>query len=485
MRSKPVPRTRSRNHRVSGPVLSLLCLVAGGVVWNGPAQAEGAPADAALLPFASDPNPSTYQPFPREDALIVGATVLDGTGQRMDRADVLVQDGKVVSVSPDLEAPPGVAVLDAGGKWLTPGVIDIHSHDGTYVLPLTSQDYAVWDVSEVSSPNVAQIRIEDGIDVQDISFGRALAAGVTTIQVLPGSVPLFGGRSVVLKPVPAQTVYQMKFPGAPQGLKMSCGENPKSHFGESGQSPTSRSGEVAVVRAAFLEAAEYLKRWEAHVQNPAAVEAPKRDLALDTLAGVLHGDVRVHLHCYRADDIAVMLGVAREFGFRIAAIHHAAEAYKIPDLLRQNDVCAAVWSDWWGYKLEASDAIRSNAALLENAGVCTAMHSDSPVLGQRLNIEASKALGAGRRAGIAIPPEQAIRWLTANPARALGLDDRIGRVAPGYNADLVIWSGNPFSIYSRAEQVYVDGSLLYRASATASLRRSDKELGLPVLEGRP
>jgi imidazolonepropionase-like amidohydrolase len=392
---------------------------------------------------------------------------------------VLVQGGKISQVAAQIPTVEGVAVVDASGRWVTPGIIDIHSHNGTYSLPLTSQNFNVSDVSEISDPNVAEIWIEHGINPQDLAFQRALAGGVTTLQVLPGSVPVFGGRSVVLKNVSATTVYKMKFPGAQQGVKLACGENPKSHFGESGDAPTSRMGEIALMRTAFLEAGRYLQEWEAYLENGSSGEPPERNLELDTLAGILHGDFRVHVHCYTADDIAVVLGVAREFGFHIDAIHHAAEAYKVPELLVENNTCAAVWADWWGYKLEAVDAIRENAAMLDAAGVCTILHSDSPVTGQRLNVEASKSMGAGRRAGIDIPPERAIRWLTSNPARALGLQDQIGQISAGFNADIVIWSGNPFSIYSHADQVYIDGALIYDRLDPMHQTRRDIELGFP------
>jgi len=206
---------------------------------------------------------------------------------------------------------------------------------------------------------------------------------------------------------------------------------------------------------------------------------------MDSLAAVLNGELRVHIHCYRADDIAVMLNVAKEFGFQIAAVHHAAEAYKIAGQLRDAGTCAAVWPDWWGFKHEAEDAIPENAAFVDAAGGCAIMHSDIPVLGDRLNVEASKAAAAGRRAGFAIPPERAIRWITSNPAHALGLDDRIGTIASGRNADVVIWSGDPFSVYTKADEVFIDGSLVYDRLDPNRDTRSDFELGRPAAEPAP
>ncbi|WP_380876083.1 imidazolonepropionase related amidohydrolase [Sphingomonas sp. DBB INV C78] len=432
--------------------------------------------------FTADPWPSTYHPLPRADMLITGATILDGAGKRLDNADILVREGKIVAVGQNLDRT-NVTPVDGHGKWLTPGIIDVHSHDGTFVVPLTSIDDHASDVAEISDPNVADTWIEHAVNPQDVAFGRALAGGVTTLQILPGSEPLLAGRSVVLKNVPATTMQGMKFPDAPQGLKMVCGENPKGHFGEAGRAPNSREGELALLRAAFLSAQDYAEEWREYASGEED-DRPRRNLKLETLAAVLKGDIRVHTHCYRADDMAIMLGLAKEFHFRIAAFHHATEAYKIPGLLKEAGTCAAVWSDWWGFKMEASDGIRENAAFVDAGGACAMMHSDSPQVGQRLMIEAAKAAGAGRRAGLTLPPEQVIRWVTSNPAKALGLDDRIGTLAAGYNADLVLWSGDPFSIYSHADRVYVDGALVFDRANPAYRPRADFELGRPEIAPR-
>lgn len=432
-----------------------------------------------VSPSAPDPWPSTYRPLPRADMLITGATILDGAGGRHDAADVLVRDGRVVAVGRNLDAG-GAAVVDGRDKWVTPGIIDVHSHNGTFVVPLTSVDEHGSDVTEISDPNAAETWIEHAVNAQDVAFDRALAGGVTTLQILPGSTTIIGGRSVVLKNVPAITMQGMKFPGAPQGLKIACGENPKLYYGGRGSAPNSRQGELAMFRAAFSAAQDYLERSRGEKPGRGGGHgAPRgpRNLELETLGGVLTGDIRVQAHCYRADDMAVMLGLAREYNFHIAAFHHATEAYKIPGMLREAGTCAAVWSDWWGFKVEAQDAIRENAAFVEAAGGCAMMHSDSPQVGQRLTIEAAKAAGAGRRAGVSLPPETIIRWVTSNPAKAMGLDDRIGTLAPGYNADLVLWSGDPFSIYSHADRVYIDGALVYDRANPAYRPRSDFEIG--------
>jgi imidazolonepropionase-like amidohydrolase len=434
------------------------------------------------FPFTIDPYPSTYEPLPRTDTLIVGATLLDGTGQRIENAEVLIRDGRIVKVGHDLSRR-NATLIDAQGRYVTPGIIDVHSHDGTFPMPLTSSEMESSDVSETSDPNVAQTWIEHAVNPQDPAFPAALRSGVTTLQILPGSVPLFAGRSVIVKPVPATNVPAMKFPGARPGLKMSCGENAKSHFGEAGVAPNSRQGEIAIVRAALFEAQAYRDDWRAY-RSGDADEPPERDLALDTLAGVLDGEIPVHMHCYRASDMVAMLGVAREFGFTIAAFHHATEAYKITTELKRSGTCVAVWSDWWGFKMEVLDAVRANAPMVDAAGACVMMHSDSPVVGQRLAIEAAKAAASGRQAGIDLPPERVIRWVTSTPARVLGLGDRVGTLAPGYNADIVIWSADPFSIMSHADQVFIDGALVYDRAASKDTR-SDFELGRPETGVRP
>lgn len=448
---------------------------------RGPHSARERGAAEATLPWKRNPFPSTYAPLPRQDTLIVDATVLDGAGHRFEHASLLMRDGKIVALSTQaVAAPAGAVTIDAKGRWVTPGIIDVHSHDGDFAAPFTSLDAENSDVSEISDPLTPNVWAEHSITVQDPSFARARAGGVTTLQILPGSNNLIGGRSVVLKNVPATTVQAMKFPGAPYGMKLACGENPKYAFGEKGKFPSSRMGNVAGVRAAFLVAAEYRKKWLDYVSGKHG-KPPEDDLKEDTLAGVLDGDIRVHWHCYRADDMATLFDVAKEAGFRIDAFHHAVEAYKIPQLFVANRTCAVVWSDWWGYKMEALDGIRENAAFVDAAGACVALHSDSPWLGQRLPLEAAKALAAGRRAGLDIRAEHAIAWVTLNSAKVLGLDAQTGSLEPGKNADAVIWSGDPFSVYTKADQVFIDGALVYDRANPARQPRSDFELGQPSM----
>lgn len=436
------------------------------------------------LPFMSTAYPSTYQPLPRQDTLIRGATILDGAGHRLDGGDVLLQHGTVIAVGTDLVAPTGAQVIDAHGKWVTPGIVDPHSHLGDFPTPYTAEDSQHSDVNEDSDPNTAQVWALHSMNAQDPGFARALAGGVTTLQILPGSTNLFGGRSVIIHNVPATTVEAMIFPAAPQGLKMACGENVIHAYGDSGRFPVSRMGAISGQRAAWLEARRYLAGWLKYERGEAK-EPPQRDLRLDTLAAALQGEILIHIHCYRADDMAQMLGMAKEFGYHITAFHHAVEAYKIAPLLVRDNVCVAVWPDWWGYKREAYDGIRENAAYVDYAGGCVTMHSDSSLIGQWLNLEAAKAMAAGRRAGIPITRRHAIEWITSNPARILGIADRTGSLVAGRAADVVIWSGDPFSIYTHAEKVFIDGALVYDRHNPARRPLSDLELGQQDVGRRP
>jgi imidazolonepropionase-like amidohydrolase len=458
--------------------LLLACL---GVMLCGPA--------AAASRFVEDPYPSTYRALASTPVLIEHATVLTGTGERLDDADVLLQDGRVQAVGRALAAPANVTRIDGHGKWVTPGIIDVHSHLGVYASPGVS---AHSDGNEMTAPVTPNVWAEHSIWPQDPGFGTALAGGVTALQILPGSANLVGGRGVTLKNVPATTYQAMKFPGAPWGLKMACGENPKRVYGQKG-GPATRMGNVAGYRAAFIDASEYLRKNAPKKQAPekrhwwsrgagdndsAGDSGGKRDLKLDTLAGAINGDIRVHIHCYRADEMTTMLDLAKEFGFKIAAFHHGVEAYKIADRLAQENVCGALWADWWGFKMEAFDGIQENIALVDRpANGCAIVHSDSEEGIQRLNQEAAKAMAAGRRAGIAIPPERAIRWLTSNPAKALGIEKQTGSLEPGKMADVVVWNGSPFSSYALAEKVYIDGAQVYDRADRRLQPTSDFMLG--------
>ncbi|KFN49105.1 hypothetical protein P873_12495 [Arenimonas composti TR7-09 = DSM 18010] len=441
-----------------------------------------APAAQADEPFAS-----TYRPIAGEPVLIRGATVLTGDGGRIDGGDVLLRDGVIVAVGSGLDAD-GATVIDGAGKWVTPGIIDVHSHLGVYPSPGMN---AHSDGNEMTAPVTAQVWAEHGVWPQDPGFDAARAAGVTTMLILPGSANLIGGRGVVLRNVPGTSVMDMKFPDAPHAVKMACGENPKRVYGSRGQSPQTRMGNIAGYRAAFIEAQRYRQQWDAYEsareqagerrRGGETPSEPNRDLRLETLAGVLRGDITVQIHCYRADEMALMLELADEFGFRISAFHHGVEAYKLADRLANEGVCAALWADWWGFKMEAWDGIQENIALVDRPeGSCAIVHSDSSEGIQRLNQEAGKAMARGRALGLDITPEHAIRWLTANAARAIGIAESTGTLAPGKRADVVLWDRDPFSVYAHAERVWIDGALLHDRSDRARQPVSDFLLGTEV-----
>ena len=428
--------------------------------------------------IASEPYASTYVPLAADDLLIVNATVLTGTGERLTGIDVRLSRGRIEAIGSGLERD-GVQILDAEGQFLTPGIIDVHSHVGNGPSPSIA---STRDVNEMIAPNTAQVWAEHSVWPQDPQFPLALAGGVTTLQILPGSGNLFGGRGVTLKNVPSRTVQGMKFPGAKQGLKMACGENPKRVYGARTQAPSTRMGNVAGYRAAWAKARHYMEQRAKPLDDSKPV--PEPDLAMETLVGVLNGEILVHNHCYRADEMAVMIDIAKEFGYQISTFHHAVESYKIADLLAAEGICSAMWADWWGFKLEAFDGIPQNVALVDKAGACAIVHSDDAQGIQRLNQEAAKAMTAARRVGMDVDEAQAIAWITLNAARALGIEETTGSIEVGKAADVVLWNRNPFSVYAHAEKVFIDGYLYYDRSDTSRQPVTDFDLEQTVRGGR-
>ncbi|MXO91531.1 amidohydrolase [Pontixanthobacter aquaemixtae] len=444
---------------IGGAVALAACSASG---QSKPASASDTPAASAEAPYAS-----TYTPYPSAETLIIPVRVIDGNGGDWENGWVHLKDGKIAAVGGPTSPPPDVAnTVDGTGKVVTPGIIDIHSHLGDYPSPSVQ---AHSDGNEATSPTTPEVWAEHSVWPQDPGFSRAMAnGGITSLQILPGSANLMGGRTVTLKNVPSRTVQGMKFPGAPYGMKMACGENPKRVYGNRGRMPSTRMGNFAVNRQTWLDAKDY-----------ADGNRKNRDLAKETLAGVLDGDILVHNHCYRADEMALVLDMAKEFGYKVSAFHHAVEAYKIGDLLREAGTCSAIWADWYGFKMESYDGIPENAALLQNADACVVIHSDDENGIQRLNQEASKAQAAGKRMGIDIPDATVVRWLTLNAAKAMGIDEMTGSLSEGKMADVVLWNGNPLSVYSRPDKVWIDGALLFDAQDPKRRPVSDFELGQP------
>ena len=343
---------------------------------HSPPQAQATPdAQRPVVAVTGEPFASTYHAISAPPVLIHRATLLTGTGERIDEGDVLIADGRIVAVGRNLSAPTGAKVIEAQGRWVTPGLIDVHSHLGVYASPGVD---ASSDGNESSGPITPDVWAEHGVWPQDPGVQAALEGGVTTLEILPGSANLIGGRGVTLRNVAATSYQAMRFPGRRAGLKMACGENPKRVYGEKNQAPVTRMGNVAGYRQAFADAQEYQRSWREYRRKLAAYEKkkatdkdaeppaePKRDLKMETLVEVLEGRVRVQMHCYRADEMMTMLDVAKEFGFHISAFHHGVEAYKIADQLAAQGVCGALWADWWGFKMEALDGIQENLALVD------------------------------------------------------------------------------------------------------------------------
>ena len=471
--------------------LSALVLVTAAGCATGRAAQQPAPQAQNQAPRAAQAFPSTYRPFPSTATLLRGGTVMTAAGQVIPNGQVLMVDGRIAAVGATVDAPANATVVDVTGRWVTPGVIDTHSHLGVYASPGVQ---AHSDGNEATQPNTAEVWAEHSVWPHDPGFTRALEGGVTSMQILPGSANLFGGRSVTLKNVPSRTVQGMKFPGAPYGLKMACGENPKRVYGTRG-GPATRMGNMAGYRAAWIRAAEYRRKTDSEARQGTASggdaatgrqgSAPggpaggtTRDLELETLAGVLRGEILVHNHCYRGDEMAQMIDLAREFGYRIRSFHHGVEAYKVRDLMARDSISGSLWADWGGFKLEALDFTRANVAMVHQAGGIAVVHSDDPTGIQKLNQEAAKAMQAGRAAGIQVSENDALRWITYNAAWALGIHDRVGTLEAGKNADVVVWSHNPFSVYARADQVFIDGALIYDRMNRNRQPRTDFEVGL-------
>ena len=391
-------------------------------------------------------------PYRQDDVLaIVGGTVLTMAGETIENGTVVVRDGRVAAVGRRVRPPRDAHVIDAAGRYVVPGIIDAHSHIA-----------AEGGINEGSLAVTSMVRIADVVDPTDIGIYRALAGGVTTINVLHGSANPIGGQNQVLKLRWGQDADGMRFEGAPPGIKFALGENPKRSrsFGQGPRRyPATRMGVLDVIRQAFTEAAEYQAAWARHREAEAAGERsrpPVRDLELEALVEILEGRRLVHAHSYRADEILQLLRLAEELGFRIATLQHVLEGYRVADEIAAHGAGASTFSDWWAYKVEAYEAIPYNAALMTDRGVVVSINSDDAEEMRHLNHEAAKAVKWG-----GLSDEQALALVTINPAKQLRIDDRVGSIEVGKDADLVIYDGHPLSSYAVVQTTLVDGKVYF------------------------
>jgi imidazolonepropionase-like amidohydrolase len=386
------------------------------------------------------------------EVVIKNALVMTVTHGNVKNGSVYIKDGKIAAVGESVNAPSSATVIDAGGKYLTPGIIDSHSH-------LALGD----DVNEATSPVTPQMMMQDAFDYQDKAIYRALAGGVTTSLLLHGSANMIGGQAVVIKHKYGAARDAMLFPGAPRSIKFASGENPKRVYGGRNQVPSTRMGNFAVQREALVQAQDYMRSWDDYdakvKRGDKDASAPKRDLKLEALADVLRGKLMVQIHCYRADEFLTEMAMAKEFGYRIRAFHHALEAYKVPEKLAAENVGIATFADWWGYKYEAWDAIPWNAVMAMRKGVKVAIKSDSDDFARRLNQEAGKTMHYG-----GATEEEALKMITLNAAWIVGVDDKVGSIETGKDADLVLWDGYPLSSAAVPNKVWIDGDVYFDRS---------------------
>lgn len=395
---------------------------------------------------------AAQQPTAHNEVLIKNGTILTITHGTIQNGSVYIKDGKIAAVGQTVDAPPTAKVIDATGKFVMPGIIDSHSH--------TALDD---DVNEATSPVVPQMMMEDAFQYTDKAIYRSLAGGVTTSLLLHGSANMIGGQAVVIKHKYGLDREQMLFPGAPRSIKFASGENPKRVYGSRQQMPSTRMGNFAVQRQALEDARDYLRQWDDYNAKVAKgdkdAKAPKRDLKLEALADILRGKFLVQIHCYRADEFLTEMSIAKEFGYKIRAFHHALEMYKVADKVAAEGIGIATFADWWGYKHEAFDAIPWNAVMSMRKGVRVAIKSDSDDFARRLNQEAAKTMRYG-----GATEDEALRMITLNAAWIVGVDDRVGSLDVGKDADITIWNHHPLSSYALVDQVLIDGDVYFDRS---------------------
>jgi imidazolonepropionase-like amidohydrolase len=397
--------------------------------------------------------------------LIKNATVLTVTKGKLENADILLMNGKIAQIGKNLSAPAGAQVIDATGKYVMPGIIDPHSHT------------MIDAVNEGSLSVTSMVRIHDVLNPTDVNIYRQLAGGVTSINVLHGSANTIGGQNAVVKLKWGRPVEDMIFKAAPPGIKFALGENvtrKNSQTAAQAQGiplryPATRMGQEEVLRDAFTRARDYKATWDDYNARVAKGEKglvpPEHDLELDPLVEVLEGKRFVHAHSYRADEMLMLLNVAKEFGFTVKTLQHGLEGYKIASEIAQAGTGLSTFADEWSYKVEAYDAIPYNVAILMRHGVVATVNSDSDERARRLNIDAAKMMRYG-----GLTEDEALKTITYNGAVQLGVQDHVGSLEVGKDADVVIWSGDPLSVYSSAETTFIDGEIFFDKKRDLAMR---------------
>jgi imidazolonepropionase-like amidohydrolase len=386
------------------------------------------------------------------DLVIKNATVMTASHGTIQHGSVWLHNGKIAGVGATVSAPAGATVIDATGKYVTPGIIDPHSHSALGD-----------DVNEATSPVTPSMMMIDAFDNRDKALYLALAGGVTSELLLHGSANMIGGQAVVIKNKFGLSKEEMLFPNAPRSIKFASGENPKRVYGTRNQLPSTRMGNFEVMRQAFEDAKVYRREWDAYNDKVAKgdkdAKAPHRDLKLEALADILRGKLLVQIHCYRSDEFLTEEAIAQEYGFKIRAFHHALEMYKVGGKIAADGTAIATFTDWYGGKYEMWDGIPWNAVMSMREGVRVALKSDSNDHIRRLNQEAGKMVHYG-----GATEDEAITMVTLNPAWIMGIDDKTGSLDVGKDGDVVIWNMDPLSTYARAEKVYIDGDLFFDSS---------------------
>lgn len=412
---------------------------------------------SGILLCQEPPKPDKTSQVQKKKFALVGGTVLPVTSAPIENGIVLVENGviKAIGKVSDVQIPDGFERIDTAGKFVMPGIIDSHSHMGVYSWPSVPANS---DGNEAVDPITPNMRVEDAINTEDPAFKRAVAGGVTSCLIIPGSANMIGGLGMVIKLKIGKRIAEMEYKKAKRSMKMASGENPKRVYGERNQLPSTRMGNFAIMRDYFQKAKEYKQKWLAYEEKKLKgedVQPPEFDPKLDALKEVLDGNVLVQVHCYRADEILTLLSISNEFGFKIRGLHHCLDGYKVAEQIARYGCAVATFSDWWGYKVEAWDAIPQAPAILASKGVRVAMHSDSPDMVQRLYHEAAKCVKYG------MAEDEALKTITIHPAWMLGIDSYTGSLEVGKDADIAIFSKHPFDIYTLCEMTFIEGEIVF------------------------